>query len=71
MPKDQLYQQLRSELGEDWRSKFQEFDDVPIAAASIGQVPTCVPTIWCLVNGIVMYFAALLDGVGRCTVPRF
>ncbi|KAL4105561.1 hypothetical protein PRIC1_003622 [Phytophthora ramorum] len=38
MPKDQLHQQLESELGEDWRSKFQEFDDVPIAAASIGQV---------------------------------
>ncbi|KAE8915018.1 Protein ABC transporter 1 [Phytophthora fragariae] len=38
MPKDQLHQQLETELGEDWRSKFQEFDDVPIAAASIGQV---------------------------------
>ncbi|KAG7396121.1 putative aarF domain-containing protein kinase 4 [Phytophthora boehmeriae] len=38
MPKDQLHYQLRTELGEDWRSKFQEFDDVPIAAASIGQV---------------------------------
>uniref|UniRef100_M4B4X6 ABC1 atypical kinase-like domain-containing protein n=1 Tax=Hyaloperonospora arabidopsidis (strain Emoy2) TaxID=559515 RepID=M4B4X6_HYAAE len=38
MPKDQLYRQLEVELGEDWRSKFQEFDDVPIAAASIGQV---------------------------------
>ncbi|GMF13159.1 unnamed protein product [Phytophthora lilii] len=38
MPKDQLHQQLKHELGEDWRSKFQEFDDVPIAAASIGQV---------------------------------
>ncbi|POM68483.1 Atypical/ABC1/ABC1-A protein Kinase [Phytophthora palmivora] len=38
MPKDQLYHQLETELGDDWRSKFQEFDDVPIAAASIGQV---------------------------------
>ncbi|CAH0482708.1 unnamed protein product [Peronospora belbahrii] len=38
MPKDQLHRQLQSELGEDWQSKFQEFDDVPIAAASIGQV---------------------------------
>ncbi|KAJ8544415.1 hypothetical protein ON010_g11852 [Phytophthora cinnamomi] len=38
MPKDQLHHQLETELGEDWRSKFQEFDDVPIAAASIGQV---------------------------------
>ncbi|CAI5741849.1 unnamed protein product [Peronospora destructor] len=38
MPKNQLHQQLESELGEDWQSKFLEFDDVPIAAASIGQV---------------------------------
>ncbi|EEY61074.1 uncharacterized protein PITG_01317 [Phytophthora infestans T30-4] len=38
MPKDQLHQQLKTELGDDWRDNFQEFDDVPIAAASIGQV---------------------------------
>lgn len=38
MPKAQLHQQLTSELGEDWRDRFLEFDDVPIAAASIGQV---------------------------------
>ncbi|KAJ0412748.1 hypothetical protein ATCC90586_002378 [Pythium insidiosum] len=38
MPKAQLHAQLAAELGEDWRSLFKEFDDVPIAAASIGQV---------------------------------
>ncbi|CEG46807.1 atypical abc1 abc1-a protein kinase [Plasmopara halstedii] len=38
MPKDQLHRQLENELGHEWRSRFQEFDDVPIAAASIGQV---------------------------------
>ncbi|TMW63006.1 hypothetical protein Poli38472_005624 [Pythium oligandrum] len=38
MPKDQLHAQLASELGEDWRDNFLEFDDIPIAAASIGQV---------------------------------
>jgi hypothetical protein len=38
MPKRQLTAQLVSQLGEDWRSKLMEFDDVPIAAASIGQV---------------------------------
>jgi hypothetical protein len=29
---------LVEELGEDWRSKFKEFEVKPIAAASIGQV---------------------------------
>jgi aarF domain-containing kinase len=38
MPKAQLHDQLRQELGDDWRNNFKEFDDVPIAAASIGQV---------------------------------
>ena len=38
MPKRQLEAQLISQLGEDWRSKLLEFDEVPIAAASIGQV---------------------------------
>lgn len=38
MPKRQLYAQLVSQLGEDWRSRLLEFDEVPLAAASIGQV---------------------------------
>ena len=38
MPSSQLHNQLRSQLGTDWRSKFLEFDEKPIAAASIGQV---------------------------------
>jgi aarF domain-containing kinase len=29
---------MSSELGPDWRSDFSEFDLIPIAAASIGQV---------------------------------
>lgn len=38
MPKAQLHGQLAAELGDNWREHFVEFDDVPIAAASIGQV---------------------------------
>lgn len=38
MPKRQLEAQLVSELGENWRDNFIEFNVVPIAAASIGQV---------------------------------
>eukprot|EP01036_Dinobryon_divergens_P031983 gene31983-41482_t len=37
MPKRQLETQLVKELGHDWRSKFLDFDALPIAAASIGQ----------------------------------
>ena len=38
MPADQLESMMRSQLGDDWRDKFVEFDEEPMAAASIGQV---------------------------------
>lgn len=38
MPKKQLQQMLREELGEDWHTKFKSFNTEPMAAASIGQV---------------------------------
>ena len=38
MPNYQLVQQMESQLGKDWRRKFERFDDLPFAAASIGQV---------------------------------
>ena len=38
MPVRQLHEQLSSQLGRDWRDLFQEFDEQPTAAASIGQV---------------------------------
>lgn len=38
MPAAQLQRVLREELGENWASTFDEFDMMPFAAASIGQV---------------------------------
>ena len=38
MPRNQLIRQLEDQLGSDWRDRFVEFDEVPFAAASIGQV---------------------------------
>jgi len=35
---EKIHAILADELGEDWRSRFTEFDDQPAAAASIGQV---------------------------------
>jgi predicted unusual protein kinase regulating ubiquinone biosynthesis (AarF/ABC1/UbiB family) len=38
LPADRIHRILAEELGADWRDRFQEFDDVPAGAASIGQV---------------------------------
>lgn len=38
MPMWQVEQVMNSELGENWREKFEKFEDKPFAAASIGQV---------------------------------
>jgi len=38
MPSYQLRKQLEKELGKEWRSRFETFEDLPFAAASIGQV---------------------------------
>lgn len=38
MTKSQMHKILKTEFGHNWREKFQEFNDDPFAAASIGQV---------------------------------
>ncbi|KAK9479126.1 ABC1 family-domain-containing protein [Lipomyces japonicus] len=42
MPKRQLERVMVQSLGANWRDKFETFDDVPMAAASIGQVHAAV-----------------------------
>ncbi|WP_412540389.1 AarF/ABC1/UbiB kinase family protein [Longispora sp. K20-0274] len=42
LPAATVHKVLAQELGADWRSLFQEFDDSPTAAASIGQVHRAV-----------------------------
>ncbi|MCX6434063.1 MAG: AarF/ABC1/UbiB kinase family protein, partial [Actinobacteria bacterium] len=38
LPAESIHAILATELGEDWRTRFTEFNDLPAAAASIGQV---------------------------------
>ena len=38
LPASTVHRVLAADLGDDWRTKFTEFDDRPAAAASIGQV---------------------------------
>ena len=42
MPPGTVHRVLTAELGEDWRDRFESFDDVPAASASIGQVHRAV-----------------------------
>ena len=38
LPARTIHKVLAGDMGEDWRASFAEFDDQPVAAASIGQV---------------------------------
>jgi predicted unusual protein kinase regulating ubiquinone biosynthesis (AarF/ABC1/UbiB family) len=42
MPQWQMEKVMRQDLGENWRDGFEEFEDVPFASASIGQVHSAV-----------------------------
>jgi predicted unusual protein kinase regulating ubiquinone biosynthesis (AarF/ABC1/UbiB family) len=42
MPISSVHRVLEEELGDDWRDRFERFDDAPVASASIGQVHRAV-----------------------------
>ncbi len=42
LPADRVHSVLVAQLGADWRDSFESFDDIPAAAASIGQVHRAV-----------------------------
>eukprot|EP00922_Rhytidocystis_sp_ex-Travisia-forbesii_P043137 GHVS01064441.1.p1 GENE.GHVS01064441.1~~GHVS01064441.1.p1 ORF type:complete len:738 (-),score=63.99 GHVS01064441.1:200-2389(-) len=60
MPAYQLEEVLSSELGQNWRSSFASFHDMPVAAASIGQVHFGI-----LTDGRAVAVKVQYPGVGK------
>lgn len=60
MSRAQLHRVLRDEYGADWRARFREFDEQPVAAASIGQVHRAIAT-----DGRVVALKIQFPGVAR------
>ncbi len=58
MPKKQFLSVMSTELGEDWRDKFESIEEEPFAAASIGQVHKAV-----LKNGMKVAVKVQYPGV--------
>ncbi len=66
LPARTVHQVLARELGEAWRENFTEFDDVPAAAASIGQVHRA---IWH--DGRRVAVKIQYPGAGRALISDF
>ncbi|BFZ61823.1 hypothetical protein YB2330_002899 [Saitoella coloradoensis] len=58
MPAEQLEEVMATNLGREWRDMFESFEEVPIAAASIGQVHSAV-----LKNGMKVAVKVQYPGV--------
>ncbi len=66
LPARTVHQVLAADLGEDWRDLFEEFDDTPAAAASIGQVHQAV---W--QDGRRVAVKIQYPGAGRALISDF